>query len=307
MNGFENHAGFNISSYKLQVVEVNYRNEQFYLQNIDEVYFDDRINFPDDKDTKIISLLQSAFNELLINNQLYSSFASFTLPFELFHIIQVPYDDSLLHKDLLDEFLWEFEVLYPHISSTDLVIQYIEIDGNKIIPQKTAIVTAIKRKYLKLIKDFCNQNNLQLRFIDNSHFASDRVLALSNLASKGLVLSLYINKNYLSIIFSLDGKLIKCKVIQLTNAGEITGYLLNEIKNVGGNPLSLESFSAAFISGEDLSPSMVKSLQNAIGIEFHQFNPFEKIKPDPKLIENKFYSDKYISFSPAAGIAFRLA
>jgi hypothetical protein len=307
MNGFENHAGFNISSSKLQVVEVNYKDKQFYLRNVDEVYFDDYINFLDDKETKITSLLQSAFNEVIIKNQLSSSFVSFTLPLELFHIMQIPYDSSLLNNDLIEEFRWEFSVLYPYISPNDLVIHYIEVENNRIIPYNTAIVTAIRRKYLKLIKDFCSQNKLELRFIDNSHFASERVLALNSLSSKGLVLSVYINKNYLSIIFSLEGKPVKYKLFRLTNAGEITGYLLNEIKNEGGNPLSPESFNASFISGEDLSPSLVRTLKNTIGIEFIQFNPFEKIKPDPKLIENKFYSERYNSFSPAAGIAFRLA
>jgi len=84
MNGFENHAGFNISSSRLQVVEVNFRNDQFFLHNIDEVYFDDHINFLEDKETKITSLLQSAFNELVIKNPLSSSLVSFTLPLSCF-------------------------------------------------------------------------------------------------------------------------------------------------------------------------------------------------------------------------------
>jgi len=221
--------------------------------------------------------------------------------------MQVPYDNSLLHKDLIEEFRWEFSVLYPYVPTNDLVIQYIEIERNRTLPQNTAIAIAIKRKYLKLIREFCIQNKLELRFIDNSHFASERVLALNNLASKGLVLSVYINKNYLSIIFSLEGKPVKFKVIQLTNAGEIPAYILNEIKNEEGNPLNKEFINASFISGEDLSPSMVRTLQNSIGIEFIQFNPFEKIEPNPKLIENKLFSDKFNSFSPAAGIAFRIA
>ncbi len=45
MAGFENHIGFNISSSKLQVVEVNYIAEQFRLVNVDEAYFNDPINF----------------------------------------------------------------------------------------------------------------------------------------------------------------------------------------------------------------------------------------------------------------------
>ncbi len=45
MPGFDNHLGFNISSSKLQVVEVNYVGEQFRLVNVDEAYFNDPIDF----------------------------------------------------------------------------------------------------------------------------------------------------------------------------------------------------------------------------------------------------------------------
>ena len=49
MAGFENHIGFNISSSKLQVVEVNYLGDQFKLVNVDETYFNDQIDFENDR------------------------------------------------------------------------------------------------------------------------------------------------------------------------------------------------------------------------------------------------------------------
>lgn len=88
MSGFENHIGFNISSSKLQIVEVNNIGEQFRLVNVDEAYFNDPINFEIDKETKISALLQGAFDELIIKKNLKSTSASFTLPFELFHTMQ---------------------------------------------------------------------------------------------------------------------------------------------------------------------------------------------------------------------------
>ena len=128
MTGFENHAGFNISSSKLQVVEVNYEGEQFKLVNVDEAYFNDPIDLEKDKDTKISALLQGAFDELLIKKSLKATSISFTLPFELFHITQVPYDNTLLYQDMIDQFRWELSVLYPYISTKNLVLQYFEIE-----------------------------------------------------------------------------------------------------------------------------------------------------------------------------------
>lgn len=85
MPGFDNHLGFNISSSKLQVVEVNYVGEQFRLVNVDEAYFNDPIDFENDKETKISALLQGAFDELIIKKNFNSNSASFTLPSNFSH------------------------------------------------------------------------------------------------------------------------------------------------------------------------------------------------------------------------------
>src|SRR5665647_1328256 len=165
MNSFENHAGFNISSSRLQVVEINFKSDKFHLENVDEAYFNEPMNLAHDKETKINILLQSAYNELLIKNPIKCNFASFTLPLDLFHIMQVPYDNTLLNQDLIEEFRWEYTILYPFLPITELVIQYIEIDKNKLNEAGTAIVIALSRKFLQIIHNFCTYNKLKIRFI----------------------------------------------------------------------------------------------------------------------------------------------
>src|SRR3989337_2859291 len=128
MTGYENHAGFTLSGSKLQVVEITNQDEQFFLENVDEAYFNEPLNFEKDKETQISALLQGAFNELIIRKALKSNSVSFTLPFELFYTAQLPYDNTLLHQDIIDEFRWELSVLYPFAQVKDLVIQYIEIE-----------------------------------------------------------------------------------------------------------------------------------------------------------------------------------
>ena len=61
MNSLENRAGFNISSSKLQVVEINFESGQFELENVDEAYFNEPLNLENDKETKIASVLQGRF------------------------------------------------------------------------------------------------------------------------------------------------------------------------------------------------------------------------------------------------------
>ena len=73
MNSLENRAGFNISSSKLQVVEINFESGQFELENVDEAYFNEPLNLENDKETKIASVLQGAFDELLVRKPLKSN------------------------------------------------------------------------------------------------------------------------------------------------------------------------------------------------------------------------------------------
>jgi|GEM_PF-363342 Tfp pilus assembly PilM family ATPase len=320
MAGFENHIGFTISGSKLQLVEIIYKDKQFILDKIDEAYFNEPINLETDKETKIDSLLQGAFNEIIIKRPLKSSFASFALPFELFHIMQVPYDNTLLHQDLIEEFTWELSVLYPYVSTKDIVIQYIEVEKNNLITENTMIAIAIQRKYLQMIHNFCKANNLKLKFIDNIHTASERALTASYPSSaRGLTMSIFITNKFLSLIYSLEGKLIYFKVIPLNDAGEIPSLLLNE--TMPNQSFQIEEWTTlehfhkinknaidnAFISGEEISETIINTLSKTLGIDLIHFNPFEKITPNSELFTNKFYLEKNNCFSPSAGIAYRLA
>lgn len=308
MAGFENHAGFNVSNSKLQVVEVNYISDQYRLVNVDEAYFNDPINFESDKETKISALLQGAFDELLIKRPINCNTASFTLPFELFNVMQVPYDSTLLYQDLLEQFKWELSVLYPFISTKNLVLQYFEIDKGPFNHTNSALIFGLQRKYLQMLDAFCQKNNLKLRFVDNLHIAAERSLSLSNaIVYKGLTLSIYFNNRFLSIFFAFNGRPLYFKVIPLNDASEIPDHLIRETSHSSILKIERTQIEAAFISGDEISSAVVQTLKKVLGIDFIAFNPFDKIRPIPQLYESKLYLEKYNSFSSAAGIAFRIA
>ena len=307
MTGYGNHAGFNITSSKIQLVELNYKNSGFILQNVDEVYFDEHLKLAEDKETKIISVLQSAFNEILIRNRVNSKAASFTLPPEIFYTVQLPFDNTLLYQDLFEDIKWQLSVLFPQVFINDLVIRHIEIPKNKILEHDTILVSALKRKYLHWLKHFCVENNLKIKFVDNSHFASERALTASQNLKDGISLSLYISSNYLSFIFSLNGKPFLFKVSSFDSADEIPQILLKETSPTESINLNRSIIDSFFVSGEDISNSFVDSLNANTGIEFKLFNPFENINPDQGLYENINFSRKSPAFSPAAGIAFRIS
>lgn len=306
MTGYVNHAGFNITSSKIQLVEINYKTSGYVLQNVDEVYFDERLKLTEDKETKIISVLQAAFNEILLRNRINSKTASFTLPPEIFYTLQVPYDNTLLYQDIYEEIKWQLSVLYPYVFINDLVIRHLEIHKNRIINHDTLLVSSIKRKYLHWLKYFCEENNLKIKFTDNSHFASERALTSIQNIKEGISLSLYISSNYLSFIFYLNGNPFLFKVINYNSANEIPHIILKETTPTEKINLNRSVIDYFYISGEDITNSFVNSLNTSTEIKFQFFNPFENITPDPGLFENALFSKKSSAFSPAAGIAFRV-
>ena len=150
---FENHAGITITNSKLQVVEVVRKNDRFILENIDEAYYNETLNFNTDKETKISALIQGALNELLIKKTLTAYSISFTLPFEFLYMMQIPYEQTLLYNDLIEEFRWELSVLYPYVDANDLIIQFFDIDKNEFSGINSVFVLSTPRKYLKMLND----------------------------------------------------------------------------------------------------------------------------------------------------------
>lgn len=308
MPGFENHAGFTITGSKLQLVDIVFNANGFKIENVDEAYFIEPLNIEYDKETKINSLLQSAFDEILIRKNLHSENVSFTLPFEAFYSIQIPYDNTLLHNDLMEEFKWEFSLLYPFINPNELVIQYFEIEKNPVLTGQNVIVFAIPRKYLQIISSFCKNNKLNLKFIDNSHIAAGRVLSVNeNFFNVGITLSIYLTHKYVSLIFSFEGKPVYYKLKPIQNASEIIEKIEEELIPKDDFPVSKKALDAVYINGEELSKNLVESLQNSLGIEIQFINPFEKLSSNVRLTESKYFSEKYNTFASAAGIAFRLS
>jgi hypothetical protein len=308
MAGMYVNAGLNLSSTKLQLVEVFGSPGEVRLENLNEVVFAEPINFKTDNEIKILAQLQSAYDEFRLKKPIKSKRLSFTLPLDLFHISQLPFDNTLLQKDILEEFKWEYSVMFPFLKTEDLIFQFLEIDKNMVFTKNTALIYAIERKYVKVLMKFCEQNNSSMGYIDNAHLSSERALSLSDsFAKQGLRLSVYVSKNFLSVILSLEGKTISQKIHKLESYNDIRQIIEHEISPSQTKNIMKGLIQAAYITGENISESLVKILTEKTGIKFILFNPFDKLTPTPKILESRLYSQKYNSFSSAAGMAYRIA
>lgn len=308
MYGIENQTGFKITGIRLQKVELLVENNNTVINNIDEAFFSETLDFDLEKETKFSALLQGAFNELEIRNPLIGKTVSFSLPYNLFLSALLPYDNSLLSQDILFELKWELSILFPNYQIDDYAIQYYEISKNEFLRSNLLFVAAIPRKFLRMLHNFCSKNKLKLKFVDYAHLASDRALSMNyaNL-SQGLALSIYYNSRVLSLIFYLDGKPFYFRIKKEVDASEIADLILNEINSSKFFNSHLFEFSSAFITGDDITDAGVKSLSKILHIDLTYFNPFKKLQVSPLLAGNKLFQDKFNSFSPAVGIAIRLA
>ena len=307
MAGLYVHSGINLSGKKFQLVEIFGTPEGVRLENLNEAEFKKPLNFKLDKENKILIELQEAYDQIRQQKPIRSTTVSFSLPLELFYVTQLPYDNTLLHRDILEEFKWEFSVLYPFLPPDEISLQYLEVERNMVFTKNTAIVYGIERKYLQILQRFCEQNRLRLGYIDNAHLASERALALSDsFIKQGLRLSVFISDESLSNILSLDGKTIAQKVYELKSKNDIRQLIEQDITPSKTRNIMKGLVQAGYIAGDDLDESFIQNLSNKIGISFIAFNPFDKLTPHKKIKESPLYSKKYNSFSAAAGIAYRI-
>ena len=302
---FSNHAGINITERKLQVVEICYKDESFYLENVDQAVHTESIT-QNLSEEKFLGILQESFNRATKRKPLNTTRVSFALPNNFFKIFEIPYDDSLVKKDLTDHFKWELSVLFPNSDSDNFFIQHIEVDKSRVRSEKKAIVLAIEKSFVKTINNFCLQNNLELKYIDDVHLASNAFLYLDkSLATDGIALSLYIDQNY-SSISAVDGASPFFFKILDSNAQNLFDELTRSVKTLEGFNISLKDFNRVLLYGQDLTEEFEHRLKNFFGLPLKKTNPFEHLKVEQSFMENHFYKHSFNSFSAAAGIAIRI-
>lgn len=300
---FNNHAGINLTNVKLQLTEISLRNNQFFVSKAEEVYFLEEINFINDKETKISSILSSALEELILKNSISSAAVSFSLPQELFITSKLQFDPALLESDLIEEFRWQFSILYPFLNWNEYAIKYYEIDSNHPALKDNALVFALNRKYIKILTDISSNLGLKLKYIDHCHLTSNNLLKLIELREEHTKLSFYISKNMFSVLVVENDRPIYYQDIPIKKISDLQTFIADEVYK-----LKLLGFdnSDAFLFGENISQHITEKLSSNAKVNFKLVNPFSNLRANGEIVTNINYTEKYHLFNASTGAAIRL-
>lgn len=302
---FRNQIGINLTETKLQLVEIRYKNDAFYLENVDQLILKDSIS-PELNESKLTAILQDSFTKLNQKNNLTSIYYSFCLPNNFFKIFEIPYDTTLTKKDLVDHLRWELSILYPHIDEENYLIQFVEVNKTSVRIQNRAIIFALDKNIVNSINNFCKSNNLELKYIDNAHLASNAFLHLSKAFEKNeITLSIYIDQSSSSIAV-IEG--VTPFFFKVLNEGglNIIDQLQMLIKQLEDLNIGINSISKIILSGQNVTDEFLSKISTVLNSSIIKINPFERLRIDEKLNVNRLVTSQFNSFTAATGIAIRI-
>lgn len=297
---FHNHIGFNIFNSRLQLVEVDCsQKSKIFIRTIEEEFFNEFFE-PDTKETKVISLLQSAYDEIIFRNPLKATYASFSLPSNFFFYMEIPSEEALIKKDLNEFIKWNFSVLYPQENLNEIIFQQFVLTNFQ-NGKKTEVVFGISRRILKILHKFCSRNNLILKNIDNSHIAINSLFI-----NQQETLSAFITTNMISISFAENNN-------PLYYAQKSFSSISNFVKAVEYHNFKLTSFNLKsriqnakiLVTGENITDSMLQQLGNELQVIPVKFNPFENLTISEKMMNNENYSMRFNSFAAPLALSLR--
>ncbi len=303
---FQNHVGFNITKSKLQLVEVNFNDTNFVLENADEEFFSDFIDY-DVKETKLISVLRAAFNSLQLNKPINSKFSSFLLPYEFFKIVSIPFDNTLLDKDISELVKWEFSVLYPYLNSSDFVIRHIKIEDSSIYKKNTIIFYALEKRILRIINKFASANKLQIKFIDNVHLAANLTIFSANDFNKlQNSVSIYLTEDSVHFMVLEGTNPVFIKSFPYQNIQEIITAVKNAFSTLKESEIDSNSIHKAYIFTDSVTENIIDQIRTKLNLDLVRVSPFENILQSETVKNNNLLQRKILTFSAPLGIVLRL-
>lgn len=302
---FENHVGISVSLDKLRLVELVYTNNEFILENVDELKFDEKLN-PSVIDENFVNILQNSFQNILSQNPITSKNISFSLDPEFFQILEVPFEHTLLKEDLTEQFKWELCKVKPTLNPEDHLIQHIELYQEHFSQINHAAVLYLNKKLLHVFNKLTLSNNLKLRYIDYSHSSANIFIRYLNKSYGSSGLSLFITDNHLGLMILEDYKPVVLRKKKRTKTDEL-GVILNEmIDDLKTTGINLSELSYSYIVGDKIDVKDVSVVNNLFDADINLIDPFEVVKVSDNSSIKINLQNNPSRFASSAGVALRL-
>jgi len=294
--------GINITENQIQLVEIVKKENNIFLENIDEEFFEESIN-DETKEPKFIHILQNAFNEIILRKPLLSNHISVAIPNSYFKIFELPTDKNLTKKDLVMYIKWELTKLFPTKSKDYFTFNKIVVDSLNYKSIKTVLVYALPTTLLKRIHKFCVRNNFKLNIIDNNHTAVISLIQAGNKSKN--ILSIHIENKLLSVLLLTDGKTNAYKSKYVETISDIPDLLMNIIEGFNERNLLPGEIDQVYASGNLMNAELKKNIETKNNITITELNPFDILEINESLQENKFVLAGTSKFMSAASVALR--
>lgn len=298
---FENHVGISVSLDALRLVELVYTDNEFLLENVDELKFDKKIE-PSVIDENFIDILQFSFKELISKNSLTSKNLSFSLSPEFFQILEVPFENTLLKEDLADQFKWELSKIKPFLNADEQLIQHIELEKTEANQQSFAAVLYLDKKIVNTLGKLAQSNDFKLRYVDYSQSSGNIFIRYLNKSFGSSGLSLIVSDNNLAIMILEDYKPVILRKKNFNGESSISETLTDLVTELKNSRIDLDTLSYSYL----MSNKLINDIESILGFEIKFINPFDVIKLSEKLSIELDLQDNPSRFAPAAGVALRL-
>jgi len=254
----------------------------------------------------MISILQDSFEKIINKKSVNSNFISFCLPNNFFKILELPFDNALTKKDLQEQLKWELSILFPDDLEDKYFIQNVEVNKTSLKKEFKTLIFAIEKRCVKTLNKFCKENNLELKFVDNSHLASNAFLHLDKRTSNdSIILSLYIDQVQSSIAALEGHNPFYFKIID-ERSNEFSEELSKVIPELSVFGVNRKNIGSAILNGLNVTSEFEKSISAVLELPIIKINPFERLKIDEQIKNNPLFLSQYNSFTAATGIAIRI-
>lgn len=303
MSIFQNHVGISISSSKINLVEVTYSDNNYIVNNIDEEYFDEFLDF-DFKETRFINILQQAFDNLLLRNPLNSNFISFALPTNQFYFFELPVEPALHKADLDKHIQWEFSINYPTLKYDDFVLRSFNLDVST--QNKSIMIVGLRKKIINTLNLFALRNKLKLKFIDNEHIASAISVGYGTNTEDVNLLSILISEDCFSVLLMKEQSPIyfaKKSFSKITDFSRLIDQVIIKLISVYGEKYAIDKVVLFGDKNNSEIKNFIESKTNSVLLEF---NPFEFLNINEKQKDKDLLKNKPQRFAAAVGMSARL-